>query len=623
MAKKSDKPKGESIIQEARELFQQSEEGTTNNREAAQEDIRFSRLSDQWPKEILEQRRLEGRPALTINRLPTFIRQVVNDSRQAKPGIKVSPVDNGADKMTAEVIAGLIRSIERNGDGAEIAYDTAIDNAVTCGFGFFRIGIDYVNSDSFNMEAKIERIPNPLMVNWDIASTKFDASDWDYAFVSEMLTRDEFEHRYPGAAFIDFEHDSAADATNTYWADGDEVRVAEYFRREEKKRKLLLLSNGRAARLDVLAKEFRMMAEQAGMDLGGQVKDMELVQQALAAQGLEVLKEREATYHEVTRRMISGAEVLSEDVWPGSMIPICPVWGDEVFADGKRYFRSMIRDAKDPQQMFNFWRSATTELVALAPRAPYLIQEGSIPKGMEEMWQTANTRSHPFLVYASGKNVPQRQPFAGPPAGALQEALNAADDIKAITGIYDAGLGARSNETSGRAILARQKEGDVANYHFIDNLNRAIRYAGRCLLEIIPAVYSARETIRILGEDQKEKVIRLTMEDGGGEVNPETGERELFNLSIGDYDVDVTAGPSYSTQREETREILIEIMRARPDAFPLMADVLFRHFDFQGSDELAERAKAMMPGGGQPAPNPNANPGQPGQPPGQPGFPPQ
>lgn len=618
MAKKSDKPQGESIIQEARELFQQSEEGTTNNREAAQEDIRFARLGDQWPREILEQRRLEGRPALTINRLPTFIRQVVNDSRQAKPGIKVSPVDNGADKDTADVLSGLIRSIERNGDGAEVAYDTAIDHSVTCGFGFFRIGIDYVNYDSFNMECRIERVPNPLMVNWDIASTKFDASDWDYAFISEMLTRDEFEHRYPGKAFIDFEHDSAADATNTYWADGDEVRVAEYFRREERKRKLLQLSNGRAARLDVLAKEFKMMAEEASIDLGS-MDDMELVQSGLQMQGLEVLKERDATYYEVKRRMISGAEVLSEDLWPGSMIPICPVWGEEVFSDGKRYFRSMIRDAKDPQQMFNFWRSATTELVALAPRAPWLIEEGAIPKGKEGMWETANTRSHPYLPYARGFNTPQRQPFAGTPAGAIQEAMNAADDIKAITGIYDAGLGARSNETSGRAILARQKEGDVSNFHFIDNLNRAIRYAGRCLLEIIPAVYSTRETIRILGEDQAEKVIKLTQEDGGGMINPETGERELYNIALGDYDVDVSAGPSYSTQREETRELLIEIMRARPDAFPLMADVLFRHFDFQGSDELAERAKAMMGGGQPPAPNP----GQPGMPPGGPGAPPQ
>jgi hypothetical protein len=306
------------------------------------------------------------------------------------------------------------------------------------------------------------------------------------------------------------------------------------------------------------------------------------------------------------------------------MIPICPVWGEEVFSDGKRYFRSMIRDAKDPQQMFNFWRSATTELVALAPRAPWLLQEGAIPKGMEQMWGTANTRSHPYLTYNKGFDMPQRQNFAGPPAGALQEALNAADDIKAITGIYDAGLGARSNETSGRAILARQKEGDVSNFHFIDNLNRSIRYAGRCLLEIIPAIYSARETVRILGEDQMEKVIKLTQEDGGGMMNPETGERDLYNLALGDYDVDVTAGPSYATQREESREILIEIMRARPDAFPLMADVLFRHFDFQGSDELAERAKAMMPPmGGQPTADPNANPGAPGQPPGNPGIPPQ
>jgi hypothetical protein len=300
------------------------------------------------------------------------------------------------------------------------------------------------------------------------------------------------------------------------------------------------------------------------------------------------------------------------------------VWGEEVFLDGRRHFRSMVHDAKDPQRMFNFWRSASTELVALAPRAPWVGPKGFVPKGQEGKWQTANTRSYGYLEY-EGQIPPQRQPFAGVPAGALQEALNASDDIKAITGIYDASLGQRSNETSGRAILARKAESDNANFHFIDNLGRAIKYAGRCLVEIIPSVYGPRQTVRILGEDMAEKVIGLTHQDGGSSQPGLDGEQRLYNLAVGKYDVAVSTGPSYATQREESREVLLEIMRQVPDAAALIGDIVVEHLDFVGADKVAERLRMMLPpqmqqGGGMP----QGMPGQPmpGQPAPMPGGPP-
>lgn len=564
----------EPVIHEALERFKESEDGTSFNRTAAHEDIKFARLGDQWPDKVKKQREEEGRPALTVNKLPSFIRQVVNDSRQNKPAIAVHPVDNGADKDTAEVIGGLIRAIERN--GADVAYDTAIDHAASGGFGFFRIGIDYCHEDSFDKQAIIERVSNPLMVHWDPTSTAFDASDWSFAFLSDLLTDDEFEAKYKSAKKVSFEGDNRDYAG--MWLSDEKIRVAEYWSREEKERKILLLSNGQIVREENFKDETKALLE-----LGG----------------ITVVQGRKAKYYEVTRRVMSGVEVLKEEAWPGSMIPICPVWGEEVIVDGKRHFRSMIRDAKDPQTMFNFWRSASTELVALAPRAPWVGPKGFVPKGQEAKWQSANNRSHAYLEYEPSANgaAPRREAFAGVPAGALQEALNASDDIKAIIGIYDASLGARSNETSGRAIMARQREADVSNFHFIDNLSRAIQYAGRVLVEIIPSVYSARQTIRILGDDLKEKVIKLSTEgqNAYGSQPQVQGQEKLYDLSIGKYDVTVKTGPSYSTQREETRETLIEIMKQIPGAAPILGDVLMEHMDFPGASTVTKRLKAMLP----------------------------
>lgn len=367
------------LMKDALDRFQESQEASDFNRENYYEDVKFARLSDQWPDKIKAQREQEGRPALVINRLPSLIRSVVNEARQGRPAIKVSPVDSNADEDTAEVIGGLIRNVERQSVAAT-AYDTAIDHAVTGGFGFFRIDIDYAHDETFELEARIKRISNPLSVHWDTSSTTFDASDWDFAFISDMLSKDEFKARYPDASMVPFDGDSR-DENSELWLHDDQIRVAEWFQREKKETKLLEISfpnaeTGQPETRAIREESLPNMAKQffgAGMMPVEGLKDQDLIDGFLELSGVQVLRERMVEGYDVKRRIINGVEVLEEDDWPGQHIPVCPVWGDEVFIDGRRHFRSLIRDAKDPQMMFNFWRSATTELVALAPKAPWVL----------------------------------------------------------------------------------------------------------------------------------------------------------------------------------------------------------------------------------------------------------
>ena len=349
------------LIKGAMERFEESESGTNEVRQDALDDIRFARLGEQWPEAVEKIRKAEGRPCLTINKLPAFIRQVVNESRQNKPGIVVSPVDSGADVDTAKVISGIVRSIERESN-ADVAYDTAIDHAVSGGFGFFRIGIEYAHPTSFDMVARIHRVPNPLMVHWDSNSTEFDASDWRYAFVSDILTDKEFKDRFPKAAAVSFEGDH--DDVSTSWKNEDGIRIAEYWIKEEEKKNLLMLTGidgtQKSIREDHIPKVAQAALEGMGLDLGP-MSDDELTRLYMHTLQLEETRRRVVMVPKVTRQLISGVEVLEEsEDWPGSNIPICPVWGEEVFVDGRRHFRSMIRDAKDPQAMFNFWRAAST-----------------------------------------------------------------------------------------------------------------------------------------------------------------------------------------------------------------------------------------------------------------------
>jgi len=576
------------ILSRARKRFDRAEEHEQDNRLAYRADTLFVRARDQWPEEIRQQREQEGRPCLTIDKLGPVVRQVVNDARQNKPSIKVHPVDSHGDPETAEIINGLIRNIEYTSN-ADVAYDTAVECATGGGFGYIRVGIDYAYDDSFDLDITINRVANPLSVYGDPNSTAADSSDWNDAFVVDRLSREEFQRQYPDAVVTDWDSDAWTEITGD-WLNEDGVLVAEWWTREPSEKILVKSTDGRTFNEKDLTEDPDLaLALETGLI-------------TLATDDMGQPIRRVVKCHKVFQRIMTGAEVLSEREWPGKYIPISPVYGDEFWIDGKRFLRSLINGAKDAQQMLNFWRTSGTELVALAPRVPFIGEEGAFDTDIER-WNTANTKSHPFLEYTKGKQPPQRQPLdGGAAAGALQEALNASDDIKSITGIYDASLGARSNETSGRAIMARQREGDVSTFHFIDNLSRAIRHTGRIIIDLIPHVYDAPRIVRVIGEDGSQKAQQINApapvmgEDGKPEVD-EFGQAvmALHDLTAGKYDLTVSTGPNYTTQRQETADQMMQLIQAYPAAAPLVGDILVKSLDWQGADEIAERIRRMIP----------------------------
>ena len=554
------------ILKEAKEAFTLVSDYEQENRNLAEEDIRFSRLGDQWDDDVLRQRQEQGRPALTINKLPTFIRQVVNNARQNKPQIKVRPVDSGADVATAKIINGLIRNIEQTSN-ADVAYDTAADFAVTMGFGYFRIDVDYSDDDTFEQDIRIERVANPFNVFGDPYSEAADSSDWNSAFYVKLLSTDEFERRYKGAEKVDWEQTGYTKLDHA-WFDGEEIMIAEYWRRVEEPRTVLLLSDGSVVGAKVYEKNR---------------PDFDLL-------GITVENDRVVKSHKITHYLMTGAEVLETTSWAGRYIPIIPVYGEEVNIEGKRYFRSLIRDAIDAQRMHNYWRTATTELVALAPKAPFIGPEDAFTGKDARKWETANTEQHAFLAYA-GEVEPKRQPFAGIPAGALQEALNASDDMKAIIGLFDTEVDYPA--ASGKAIFYRERKGDVSTFHFIDNLSRAIRHGGRVVLDLIPHVYSGQRIIRTLGQDGTVESAQLGQE--AVREDPKEGITGVYDLTAGKYDLVVETGPSYTTQRQEAADQMMELIRVYPDAAPVIGDLLVKNLDWPGADEIAERLKALLP----------------------------
>lgn len=597
MAEKDDQ------IAEARKEFERCAEADEHNRETGLEDLNFARGGDHWPANVKKMMEDDGLPVLTINKLPAFLRQVINDARQNSPTIKVSPVDDNADVETAEVIGDLIRNIEYTSD-ADVAYDTGIDCAASNGFGFWRVVADYSRDDTFDQDLLIKRIRNPFSVYTDPDSQEADSSDWNVAFITERQSKAAFERKWKDKATVSWDDTDAWGGAS--WRDGETVVTAEWWTREEVEHDILEVGPVRVDGQEPPV-EPRIISQED--------YESDEFQALVEAGAFEVYRQRKAKTFKVVQRFMSGAEVLEKRDWPGRFIPIIPVWGDEFDIEGKVYHRSLVHDALDAARRYDYWSTKATHLVALAPRVPFIGAKGQFSSDAAR-WATSNTGNHPYLEYDVVTSEdggllappPMRQPLdVGPAAGVLQQALQAGDDIKDIMGIHDASLGIRSNETSGKAIMARQREGDVSTFHFSDNQVRAIRHTGRVLIDLLPHFYGAARVVRVRGEDGSER--NVTINKRAPKIDSKTrqpvmeqgpdGRQQavmaMHDLTVGKYDVTVSAGPSYTTRRQEAAEQMMELLRVFPQAAPLIGDLIAKKLDWPGADEIAERLKKMLP----------------------------
>ena len=553
----------EELLKTALERFKNGLEAEQDNRDDFEEDVKFYLGENHWPEQVKTLRENDQRPCMVINRIPQFVRQVTNDQRQNRPSIKVSPVDDAADPDTAEIMQGLIRHIEYDSN-ADAVYDTGFFNAVCGGFGFWRVVSEY-EADGFEQCLKFRQVPNSLSVVFDPHGVEPDGSDWEWCFVSEMMGKEAFKREYPSIDPDDFQGD---DEHN--WITEDEVRVADYYHIKDWENKTVcLLEDGRVKYKD----------------------DLE--------PGDKIDKTREVKVPKIEIAKITSFNVLDRTDWAGKYIPVVPVWGDVVQSEGKTYRTSLIRNAKDPQRMFNYARSAAAEATALAPKAPWVAAEGQI-EGYEDEWENANNKNYSVLPYnpidINGMAVPppQRQMPAQISPGLEQLGVNAQQDLMGTIGIYESGLGEQGNETSGRAIMARQREGDTGTFHFADNMRRAIRHTGRILVDVIPKIYDSPRVTRILGEDGSERLQKVnetfTEKDKWGQE-----VEKIYDLTMGRYDVVISQGASYNSKRQEAAEHMVEIMRGNPQVMEQFGDIIFKEMDWPGADKFADRFRKMLP----------------------------
>jgi len=587
-----DKNSSSSVLATARSRLDMAIGALSESREDEIDDLKFYAGSPdnrwQWPADVLATRgavqgqTINARPCLTINKLPQHVRQVTNDQRQNRPSGKVIPADDHADIEVAEIFNGMVRHIEYISD-ADVAYDTACENQVSYGEGYIRILTEYCDENTFDQDIKIGRVRNSFSVYMDPTIQDPTGADAKWCFITEDVTKDEYQRMYPDSAPITtLQTLGVGDQNLSQWLMEDTIRVADYYY-VDYDRATLNMYPGNVTAFEGTLEDKQLKA------IYGKPK-----------------KSRESDRVKIKYCKINGYEILEEREWAGKYIPVVRIVGNEFEVDGRLYVSGLVRNAKDAQRMYNYWVSQEAEMLALAPKAPFIGYGGQF-EGYENQWKTANTTNWPYLEVnpdvTDGQGavlpLPQR---AQPPmasSGLLQAKAGASEDIKASTGQYNASLGMSSNERSGRAILARQREGDVGTYHYGDNLARGVRHIVRQLVDLIPKVYDTQRVARIIGIDGDTDMVKLNPDQPEAVKKIMQGDiviDKIYNPSVGKYDVVVATGPGYATKRQEALEAMAQLLQGNPQLWTVAGDLFVKNMDWPGAQEMAKRfAKTIDP----------------------------
>ena len=576
--------KREKILSEVQERLAAGIKADEHNRSAALSDLKFKNGDDQWDSRVKREREVEGRPTLVFNQLPVFVDQVLGDQRESRPATKIHPVDNKGSVDSAKILEGLVRSIKYLSK-ADVAHDTAFQQAVDGGFGYWRVLTEYDEDSPFVQNIKIVPIADQMSVVFDPSAEQWDKTDAEWLFLYRRISNDVFAKKFPGKDPTPLQ---IKGVSGTIWYDKSNVTVAEYFKKKRKKVKMFQLLPG---------------GEIVDQDKIDQYKEEGRILEELPEEGIPpgmwyVAQKREIDSYTIVRYLVCGHDILEDETeWPSKFWPVVPVWGKETNIQGKRYLRGLLRFAKDPQKAYNLSRNSEIEQYAMLPKAPKIVTPRML-EGHEEAWKNANKRVYPFLYVNPDPEMPGWPQDSIPPqvsTALAHSTATAREELKHTIGIFSPHMEKIPGNVPDRAFKRILGESDVGTYEFIDNLARALELEDRILIELIPHIYDTERVIRIRDIDGTTNPVEINkpvlMQNP---QNPSSGpiERVLNDLTVGRYDVVVTMGPAYSTARAEAVEHMMELIRAAPNIAPFIVDKLAKSMDFQDAEVIANRLKA-------------------------------
>lgn len=579
MATQLSRKEQEKLLERIKDRYDTMYDSDQENRREALDDLKFVNVPGyQWDDNMKQER--GQRPCYEFNKLRISGKRIINDMRANRPQGKVRAVEGG-DKKVAEINEGLIRNIWNVSDG-----DTVIDNAaeyqVNAGFAAWRVTTEYCDDGAFDQDIVIKPIKNPFTLYCDPASNDFlkrDAEDW---LLTEKVTFKSYEAKYgKDTEKSDFQ-DSIEFDDDENWQDEERVRIAEYWWKEPYKKELWMM---------------QFPLEDGGVE--NKVVDSESDEADAIRQDPEmmarIVRTREVMADRIMWCVVSGSKVLEGPTeFAGKEFPFIMIYGESIFVDGRPYWWGLPRFAKDAQRSYNIARTAISEAIAQNPKSPFWATQEQA-KGLQNQWAEAHKKNLPFMLYnpdPKSPGPPVRMGSAAVPVALMQESQIASDEIKAVTGIFDDSLGNKTDSQSGRAIYARQQQGEIATFNYQDNMAKGIRRTYEIILGLIPEIYDTERELRVLGSDGAEDYVKVNQTV----MDYQTNKRIRINdLSTGKYDVTITVGPNFSTQRQEAAETYGQLSQQFPELMAAAGDLVFKSMDLPYAEEIADRLKTLLP----------------------------
>jgi len=569
--------KDETLIEKSLKRFKITADAESESRRQALEDLRFSIGTGQWDEAVKANREIEGKPCLTINRAPAFLRQYTGEERQHRPAMLVSPVGNGADVDTAKIHQGVLRHIEVVSN-ADVTYDNSYDMMMRIGWCPWRVKEDYVNEMSFNREPRIDSIENPFAAYLSPVRNAV-GQDPLWAHIVTDYSKEDYIAEFGNTDMVKLNFPTSMGNAEPEWVTKDGARVAEYWSIELQPKILCLFDDGHTELKDEVRKKDKPY----------------------------IVDERDTIIRKVHCVKHDAMRVLKRYDYLGKYIPFPEVNGVRLNVNGKIYRAGMVRDYRDAQRIYDFMVTRAVEQVDMVSKDPLWVADANAQYG--EDYRQMNRKNFSHLFYkardAQGNELPVPQ-RAGreAPIQAMSEIIKQADyDMKAVIGIYGPSLGEESGnaQESGFAIMTRQQQSDTGAVAWHDNLNRAIMWEGKILLDLWPKLIPAARVQRIINPDDsvKHQVVfngqNSDPQEAQAMLNAQMGLKRAYDVGVGDYDLTLSTGPMYKAARQEAFRAMTALITEEPQMISMIGDIWAKNADFPDADVLATRFKKMLP----------------------------
>jgi hypothetical protein len=578
----------ERILYRARKKWKRAFDFQSNADKFFREDVKFAnadaRNNDQWPEKVFTARDGQQKPCLTINKVRTHNRMVINESLKNKASIKLRPTGGEASYEAAKIMQALAQRVEYISK-ASLSYKKAITHQVEGGIGYATLETGYVDDKSFDQDIYICGVKDPTCVYLDPDIRQSDGSDANWGLVFSKDPKEEFNTKHP--KYKDLVGTSTF-GMDDFWVTADHVMTAMFYERTQDKDELITYLNEDGTRF----KGHRSEIE----------PDLYKIVKAQIQSGELDGQFREVVTQDVKWYLIAGDQIIDRGDWIGKYIPIARLPGEETIINGKLDRKGLTRFLISQQLMMNYNASAQIQFGALQGKAPYTGAAAAFEG--QEAWKNSNVEDYAFLPFnhlddegepLPPQALPQRtQPPTGAPIYA-QGMKDAQDQMMMASGQYQAQMGENENAKSGKAINERQRQGDTATYDFTDNQYDFFRHLGVMIIDLIPKVYDTKRILQVLAEDGTRQQITIDpdAEEAIQELSKDADESKeiVFNPTVGEYDVMSDPGPNYATQRQEAWNAIATILQQSEALTAVIGDLLFKFGDFPGAEEIMERLK--------------------------------